>query len=94
MLTRRLRTGVTVDTSITRPYTNAYGASESDRLIRLRLTGGDDAPRRARTALRSLLDGHVAPTPAWDAELVVSELVTNSVRHANVRGHEAVTLET
>lgn len=67
--------------------------SESDRLIRLRLTGGDDAPRRARTALRSLLDGHVTTTAAWDAELVVSELVTNSVRHANVRGHEAVTLE-
>ena len=43
--------------------------------------------------MRSLLDGHVTTTAAWDAELVVSELVTNSVRHANVRGHEAVTLE-
>ena len=67
--------------------------SASHRLIRLRLEGGDDAPRRARTALRSLLDGHVSETAAADAELVVSELVTNSVRHANVRAHEALTLE-
>ncbi len=67
--------------------------SESNRLIRLRLQGGDDAPRRARTAIRSLLAGHVTATAAWDAELVVSELVTNSVRHANVRADQALMLE-
>lgn len=72
---------------------SATDPSASHRLVRLQLTGGDDAPRRARTALRSPLDWQVTATAASDAELVVSELVTNSVRHANVRAHEALILE-
>jgi anti-sigma regulatory factor (Ser/Thr protein kinase) len=41
----------------------------------------------------SLRDGHVSATAASDTALLVSELVTNSVRHANAGAHEALTLE-
>lgn len=50
----------------------------------MRIPGGVDAPRQARRSLLSKLEGHVAPTTAADVALIVSELVTNSVRHANV----------
>jgi anti-sigma regulatory factor (Ser/Thr protein kinase) len=39
------------------------------------------------------LDGQIAVSAASDAALIVSELVTNSVRHANVGAHETLILE-
>jgi anti-sigma regulatory factor (Ser/Thr protein kinase) len=48
--------------------------------LTIRLTGGPTAPARARTALRSL-DRTVADLRD-DVDLLVSELVTNSVLHA------------
>ena len=51
--------------------------------LALRLAGGPTAPGRARTALRSL-DRTVADLRD-DVDLLVSELVTNSVVHAQAR---------
>jgi serine/threonine-protein kinase RsbW len=47
------------------------------------LTGELDAPARARAAITAWMVGHVAATMLADAQLVVGELVTNSVRHAD-----------
>jgi anti-sigma regulatory factor (Ser/Thr protein kinase) len=49
--------------------------------LTLRLSGGPSAPARARAALRSL-DRTLAELRN-DADLLVSELVTNSVMHAH-----------
>jgi anti-sigma regulatory factor (Ser/Thr protein kinase) len=49
-----------------------------------RVRGGPAAPRAARLAVRLLLQQHVADRQLSDVELIVSELVTNSVRHAHV----------
>ena len=49
--------------------------------LMLRLCGGPTAPARARTALRSL--DRTLGELGSDADLVVSELVTNSVIHAH-----------
>jgi serine/threonine-protein kinase RsbW len=54
-----------------------------------------DAPAAARAAVRAWMAGHVGETLLADAELLVGELVANSVRHAdapddavvNIRGH-------
>ncbi len=61
--------------------------------VSIRIGGGDGAPRRARISVRSRLDGHVSDTSAADAVLIVSELVTNSVLHANVDSDHALTVE-
>ncbi len=61
--------------------------------ISIRILGGDDAPTRARTWVRSQLDGHIPLTTASDAALLVSELVTNSVVHANVGPGRPLTVE-
>ncbi len=49
---------------------------------RRQLPGGPHAPRVARAEVREHLDGQVAPPLVSDVELLVSELVTNSVRHS------------
>jgi anti-sigma regulatory factor (Ser/Thr protein kinase) len=56
--------------------------------LRLRFSGGMNAPARARTALRSL-DRTLADVKD-DVDILVSELVTNSVRHA---GSDLIELE-
>ena len=61
--------------------------------ISMRIPGGDDAPTRARRSVRAQLDGHIPATKAKDAALLVSELVTNSVVHANVGPRRALTIE-
>jgi anti-sigma regulatory factor (Ser/Thr protein kinase) len=43
--------------------------------------------------VRSLLEGQIPATSASDAALLVSELVTNSVVHANVGAGRALTVE-
>jgi serine/threonine-protein kinase RsbW len=59
----------------------------------MRLHGGTDAPLRARRSVLSQLTGQAADTVAAELELVISELVTNSVRHANVGPHQTLTVE-
>jgi anti-sigma regulatory factor (Ser/Thr protein kinase) len=56
------------------------------------ISGGSDAPTRARRFVRSKLDGIPAKS-ASDAVLIVSELVANSVVHASVGDHDAVLVE-
>ena len=60
----------------------------SDPATELVLTSNDDAPRAVRHAVRDLCSGRDEGCIA-DAEMVVSELVTNAVRHA---GGEVVTV--
>jgi anti-sigma regulatory factor (Ser/Thr protein kinase) len=59
----------------------------------MRIRGGPDAPSRARRLVLSRLDGQIGPTTASDVALVVSELVTNSVVHADVGRRRTLTVE-
>jgi two-component sensor histidine kinase len=59
----------------------------------MRIPGGDDAPTRARRWVYSQLEGHIPAATASDAALLVSELVTNSVVHANVGPRGALSVE-
>jgi anti-sigma regulatory factor (Ser/Thr protein kinase) len=59
----------------------------------MRIPGGDDAPMRARRWVRSRLEGQIPATTASDAALLVSELVTNSVVHANVGPRRTLSVE-
>src|SRR5689334_12610080 len=56
------------------------------------ISGGSDAPSRARRFVRSKLNG-VPANRASDALLIVSELVANSVVHAGVGDHDSVLVE-
>jgi anti-sigma regulatory factor (Ser/Thr protein kinase) len=51
--------------------------------LAVRLQAGPTAARRARDALIGLRDG-ISTGPLEDARLLVSELVTNSIRHAGL----------
>jgi anti-sigma regulatory factor (Ser/Thr protein kinase) len=55
--------------------------------------GGAAAPLRARRLVLSRLGGQLTETGAADAGLIVSELVTNSVVHANVGPHQTLSIE-
>ncbi len=59
----------------------------------MRIHGGTSAPRRARRSVLSHLTGRLTELGAADLALVISELVTNSVRHANVGPHQTLTVE-
>jgi anti-sigma regulatory factor (Ser/Thr protein kinase) len=72
---------------------SAFQPPDSPRSISFRIPGGDDAPARARRSVGSHLAGHIPAAAASDAALLVSELVTNSVVHANVGLRRAVTVE-
>jgi serine/threonine-protein kinase RsbW len=48
-----------------------------------RFSGDVRAPSDARRAVREALRGAVSPRTLGDAELLVSELTTNSIRHAD-----------
>jgi anti-sigma regulatory factor (Ser/Thr protein kinase) len=56
------------------------------------LAGGPYAVTAARLAL-SELDSHVDPSIAFDVRLLVSELVTNSVKHAHVTEDDSIMLD-
>ena len=56
------------------------------------LAGGPYAVTAARLAL-SDLDSHLDPSIAFDVRLLVSELVTNSVKHARVSEDDSIVLE-
>jgi serine/threonine-protein kinase RsbW len=51
-----------------------------------------DAPVAARTALVVWMAGHVAETMLADAQLLVGELVANSVRHADAADDAVVSV--
>jgi anti-sigma regulatory factor (Ser/Thr protein kinase) len=55
------------------------------------LAGGPYAVTAARLAL-SDLDTHLEPSIAFDVRLLVSELVTNSVKHARVTEDDSIML--
>jgi anti-sigma regulatory factor (Ser/Thr protein kinase) len=49
--------------------------------IALELPCNKDAPARARQAVRDLAEDDLAADDRWRAELIVTELVSNAVRH-------------
>jgi serine/threonine-protein kinase RsbW len=51
--------------------------------VELTLSPSLDAPAAARAAVTAWMAGHVSETMLADAELIVGELVANSVRHAD-----------
>jgi anti-sigma regulatory factor (Ser/Thr protein kinase) len=61
--------------------------------ISMRIRGGVDAPGRARRSVLSQLGSQIPQTTASDVALVVSELVSNSVLHADVGPRRTLTLE-
>ncbi|MET0771036.1 MAG: SpoIIE family protein phosphatase [Solirubrobacteraceae bacterium] len=58
----------------------------ADQVVELSLPGGVEAPAAARRALSTALDGRVGERLTGDALIVVSELVTNAIRHGGSRG--------
>jgi anti-sigma regulatory factor (Ser/Thr protein kinase) len=56
------------------------------------LPSAPDAPVAARAAVSVWLAGHVSETMLADAQLLVGELVTNSVRHADAPADAVVTV--
>jgi anti-sigma regulatory factor (Ser/Thr protein kinase) len=60
--------------------------------IDVRVPAGHDAPARAREAIRPL-DARLGAECVEAVELVVSELVTNSVRHSGARAGDAIIVE-
>jgi anti-sigma regulatory factor (Ser/Thr protein kinase) len=61
--------------------------------ISIQLHGGTGAPLSARKLVLSQLSGRLTETGAADLALVLSELVTNSVLHANVGCDQTLTVE-
>ncbi len=59
----------------------------------MRIHGGSSAPLRARRSVLSELTGQLTESGAADLGLIISELVTNSVRHANVGPRQTLTVE-
>jgi anti-sigma regulatory factor (Ser/Thr protein kinase) len=59
----------------------------------MRIRGGMDAPSRARRSVLSQLASDTPQTTASNVELLVSELVTNSVVHAEVGPSLTLTVE-
>lgn len=61
--------------------------------ICMRIPGGNDAPSRARRLVQAELAGNIPAATAADAALLVSELVTNSVVHADVGPRRTLTVD-
>jgi hypothetical protein len=61
--------------------------------IFIEIPGGEEAPRQARRTVLAGLDGHVNPATTSDAGLIISELVTNSVLHAQVGPDQLLTID-
>src|SRR4051794_13919170 len=66
------------------------GASGRRGVLHLRLRGGPSAPGAARRALDALELPLLAPADAHRASLLVSEIVSNSVRHADGDAADAI----
>jgi anti-sigma regulatory factor (Ser/Thr protein kinase) len=59
----------------------------------VRLHGGTGASLRARRSVLPQFEGQLTETTEADVALIVSELVTNSVMHANVGPDQTLTVE-
>jgi anti-sigma regulatory factor (Ser/Thr protein kinase) len=70
---------------------NQLPLSESPNVVSI--PGGKGAAAIARRHVRSQLDGNVPALRKADAALIVTELVTNSVIHANVGIDQSLCLE-
>lgn len=68
------------------------GPHQGAQTISFRVPGGAQGPRHARTLMSAHLR-HIDRETASDAELIISELVTNSVRHAGVGSDQRVTVD-
>jgi len=75
------------------PRSRVVGANAPKPVISIPIHVGTDAARVARHAVLSRLDGRVSDESADDIALIVSELVTNSVLHANVGEDDSVLVE-
>ena len=60
--------------------------------VELTLPTAIDAPAAARMAVAAWMAGHTGDTLLADAQLVVTELVTNSVRHAVAPADAVITV--
>ena len=65
---------------------------DSGRPLTLRVPGGPQAPSAARAALAEL-EPHLDPVAFWNARLLTSEIVTNSVRHARAGPEDWIGLD-
>jgi len=54
---------------------------------KVELRGGPDAPAQARASLARILGGRLGGLDLFDVTVLVSEVVTNAVRHGNA-GHD------
>jgi anti-sigma regulatory factor (Ser/Thr protein kinase) len=72
------------------PLTQPPGPQPS---VSMRIPGGTGAPLHARRSVLSRIVGQLTETAAADAALIISELVTNSVLHANVGPHQTLAVE-
>jgi anti-sigma regulatory factor (Ser/Thr protein kinase) len=61
-----------------------------ERRLEVIVASGIDAPGTARAAVAAWLSAHVPQRVLEDAQLLVSELVTNSVRHARLPAGTAI----
>jgi anti-sigma regulatory factor (Ser/Thr protein kinase) len=61
--------------------------------ISVRIHGGGDAPGRARRSVMSRFRGRLPQAAEVDLGLIISELVTNSVCHANVGAKQTLTVD-
>jgi serine/threonine-protein kinase RsbW len=70
------------------------GASPSDLVgpFEVTLAAARDAPAAARAAVSAWMAGHVSETMLADAQLLVAELVANSVRHADAPADAGVSV--
>ena len=80
--------GVVLDT---RTHDGTPAADASER-ISVRFAAGPDAAASARNALAEL-DGRLEPAALDDIRLLVSELVTNSVRHSRTTDGKTIGLD-
>ena len=60
--------------------------------LSLQFDSGPEAASAARSALAAI-EPQLAPEPMNDVRLLVSELVTNSIRHSSGEAHSPVTLD-
>lgn len=65
--------------------------SAEDKTIELRLRYGPDAPAVARLSLEQL-NGLLLPETMYDLRLLVSEIVTNAVKHSSPPGGRTIRL--
>ena len=66
--------------------------AELGELAEIALPTGSSAPGAARIFTAHCLSGLIAPRILHDTELLVSELVTNSLDHGQLGGHDTVVI--